>query len=117
MLQGKFAYLAEMGGAQGIATMLRSDVKNGLYQDEVDQLTPFQTNQLAQSQSQSPKEAATQSVTPRRIDKYGTNVFAKPVAATYFELCAEIMKDPMLILLSIAGILSIALGLVDRYVQ
>ena len=79
-----------MGGAQGLAAALRSDVKGGLHADEVD------SGEYS-----------------RRLELYGKNVFAQPDLPTFLELCKETISDPMLIILLIAGVVSIGLGLAD----
>ena len=89
-LHGQFSLLAEMGGAQGLAAALRSDVKGGLHLDEAES-GDFQ----------------------RRVELYGTNVFATPELPSFLELCKETVSDPMLIILIIAGVISIGLGLAD----
>ena len=90
MMQGAFSLLAEMGGSQGLASALRSDVKAGLLADEADE-----------------------ELYERRRTLYGCNVFAQPELASFFDLCRDILSDPMLIVLLIAGVISVALGLVD----
>ena len=89
-MQGSFSVLAEMGGSQGLASALRSDVKTGLQPDEADA-----------------------AVFDRRRALYGSNVFAQAELPSFLQLCADILSDPMLIVLLIAGVVSIALGLVD----
>ena len=89
-LQGNFALLAEVGGAQGLAAALRSDVKSGLLADEADT-----------------------AAFSRRTALYGENVFAEPELTSFVDMCKDILSDPMLIILLIAGVVSIALGLVD----
>ncbi len=56
--------VAEMGGTVGVARTLRSDLRNGLYPDEVEEGT-FQN----------------------RRSRYGMNVFPKPPLSSFFELC------------------------------
>ena len=89
-LHGKFPLLAEMGGAPGIAASLRSDVKAGLHQDEADSADYGRRSQL-----------------------YGSNVFAAAELTSFLELCKETVSDPMLIVLLVAGVVSIGLGLAD----
>ena len=89
-LHGSFSLLAEMGGAQGLAAALRSDVKGGLYLDEVE-VGEYE----------------------RRRALYGLNVFAAAELTSFLELCKDTVSDPMLIILLIAGVVSIGLGLAD----
>ena len=89
-LQGSFPHLSEMGGAQGLAAALRSDVKSGLHGDESDD-----------------------GAFARRTALYGANVFAEAELASFLDMCKDILSDPMLIVLLVAGVVSIALGLAD----
>jgi len=89
-VRAQFGLLAEMGGVYGLATAFRSDVKNGLYEDEIK--AGFDI----------------------RIKKYGQNVYPKPPMATFLEHCWETLHDPMLIILIIAGVVSIVLGSVEH---
>lgn len=86
---GQFDLLSEMGGVQGIGSVLRTDVKCGLYEDECS------------------------SGFVRRKEIYGLNVFPSPPLKTFLEFVLEGLSDPMLILLMIAGSVSIALGLYE----
>ena len=92
-IHGSMPLLAEMGGAQGIALALRSDVKAGIYADEV--------------------STVKEDVIGRRELVYGTNVYPQPVLKTYWQFCWEAATDIMLIVLIVAGVISIVLGLVE----
>lgn len=52
-----------------------------------------------------------------RIDTYGTNVLPTRAAKGFFQLCFEAMKDKVLILLTVAAVVSLALGLYETFGQ
>jgi hypothetical protein len=82
--------LGEMGGVWGIASALRSDIKQGLPAD--DQQTGFARRKLL----------------------YGENVFPVKEPETFWELCyGAIEEDRMLQILIVAGIVSLAIGIAD----
>lgn len=81
--------LAEMGGVQGLAKAFRTDLQRGVYKDEVDE--GFK----------------------RRQDVYGVNLFPKKPSRHFLSLCLDELKDPMLIILMVAGTISIVAGAID----
>eukprot|EP01006_Ploeotia_vitrea_P037291 TRINITY_DN66112_c9_g7_i1.p1 TRINITY_DN66112_c9_g7~~TRINITY_DN66112_c9_g7_i1.p1 ORF type:complete len:996 (+),score=611.06 TRINITY_DN66112_c9_g7_i1:224-3211(+) len=90
VMHGNWHILAEMGGTAGVAASLRTRQKEGLYSDEV------KKGDFA-----------------KRRETFGTNVIAKPPLKTFWEHCWENLQDPMLIILSIAGAISIVLGFIE----
>lgn len=52
-----------------------------------------------------------------RIEAFGANRLPTKVAKTFFGLCAEAMRDKVLILLSVAAVISLALGLYETFSQ
>lgn len=91
-MQGRFGILAEMGGVQGVAAALRSDPKNGLFKDEMDADAQFGV----------------------RRGVFGTNIYEKPPLKTIWEHAWEALHDPMLIILCIAGLVSLVLGAIEH---
>lgn len=51
----------------------------------------------------------------QRIKHYGENVLPVKVSKSFFKLCFEALKDKVLILLSVAAIISLALGLYETF--
>ncbi|EDK43998.1 conserved hypothetical protein [Lodderomyces elongisporus NRRL YB-4239] len=51
----------------------------------------------------------------RRRYNYGVNKLPQRVSKTFFQLCWEAMKDKVLIILSIAAVVSLALGLYETF--
>uniref|UniRef100_A0A6A7G4K6 Calcium-transporting ATPase n=1 Tax=Hirondellea gigas TaxID=1518452 RepID=A0A6A7G4K6_9CRUS len=84
-----FARLGEMGGVQGLAKAFRTDLQTGVYKDEVS--IGFD----------------------RRQEVYGKNIFPKKPPRHFLSLCADELKDPMLIILMVAGTISIVAGAID----
>lgn len=83
------AQLRTLGGVDGLGALLHTDLARGLdTQDHSD-----------------------------RIEIYGTNVLPTRVAKGFFQLCLEAMKDKVLILLTVAAIVSLALGLYETFGQ
>ena len=89
-MQGSFPLLAEMGGTQASLSLCAPTLR----------------------QASVPTRPTTRGSTDGR-SAYGANVFPQPEMASFFELCKDILSDPMLIVLIIAGTVSIALGLAD----
>jgi P-type Ca2+ transporter type 2C len=87
IMHGDLPRLHEMGGVAGLGGVLRTHLKTGLYEDEV--------------------KGATYD---KRIAKFGRNVFEKPPLKTFWEHCKEQLEDPMLIILIIAGVVSLSIG-------
>lgn len=81
--------LHEIGGLPGLASKLQSDVTTGLDSDKDD----------------------------GRVKHYGTNVLPTKQAKSFFRLCYEAMKDKVLILLTVAAVISLALGLYETFGQ
>jgi len=91
MMHGYFGYLAEMGGIQGVSAALRTDIKHGIYEDECQEGT-----------------------FAKRKATYGTNLYPKPPLTPFLEHCWELLQDPMLIVLCIAGVVSIIIGFIEE---
>lgn len=81
------AQLRNLGGAQGLAAQLHTDLARGL---------------------ETEKETS-------RADIYGTNILPTRVAKSFFRLCFEAMKDKVLIVLTVAALVSLALGLYETF--
>lgn len=81
--------LHDLGGLLGLASLLQLNVDHGL--TEHDHL--------------------------ERIHAYGNNQLPTKSAKSFFLLCAEAMKDKVLILLSVAAVISLALGLYETFGQ
>lgn len=86
VMKGSIGKLGEMGGVQGLAAAFRTDLKTGLLKDEMS--SSFE----------------------RRREIYGRNVFERPPPTPFLMLCWEALQDPMLLILIIAGIVSIVAG-------
>lgn len=89
-MQGRFGLLAEMGGVQGLAAAFRSDIKTGLFDDEVKE-GKFTSRQAI----------------------FGINEYPKPPLQSFLEHCKDALGDPMLIILLIAGVVAIIVGCID----
>lgn len=87
----QLALLSEMGGVQGLAAALRTNLESGLYEDEV-------------------KDGK---FTHRR-EAYGKNVYPTPPAKSWFAHALDLVGDPMLIILFIAGSISLILGAIEE---
>lgn len=83
------AKLHEIGGLSGLSDALQSDPSKGLSSSGNDD----------------------------RISKYGRNTLPTKKAKSFFRLCFEAMKDKVLILLTVAAIISLALGLYETFGQ
>lgn len=81
--------LNDLGGLQGLATQLQLSTSIGLQEHEHHE----------------------------RVKKFGDNVIPSKPAKSFFRLCAEAMKDKVLILLSVAAVISLALGLYETFGQ
>lgn len=79
--------LHELGGIDHLARNLQTDVSSGLSDSDRDE----------------------------RTTKYGTNVLQTKAIKSFFRLCAEAMKDKVLILLTVAAVISLALGLYETF--
>lgn len=53
----------------------------------------------------------------RRMEYYGTNKLPTKVRKNFFQLCFDALKDKVLILLSVAAVISLALGLYETFGQ
>lgn len=80
-----------MGGVEGIAAALRTDLKDGLFADELDQDPNLSKRKTA----------------------FGENFIEKPPLRSFWSHCWEQLQDPMLIVLVIAGFISIVVGSID----
>lgn len=81
-------HLRSLGGSLALAALLHTDLSRGL-----DASDP----------------------TSARQNLYGTNVLPTRAAKGFFQLCFEAMKDKVLIVLTIAAIVSLALGLYETF--
>lgn len=90
MMHGGLPILAEMGGVQGIAAALRTDLKEGLMEDEVQQGYAV------------------------REEKFGRNEVPRKPPASFWELCAEPLEDLMLRILIFSGLFSLVLGSIQH---
>lgn len=79
--------LHELGGINHLAKNLQTDVSTGLNKSDLSD----------------------------RIEKYGSNVLPSKSSKSFLKLCAEAMKDKVLILLTVAAIISLALGLYETF--
>lgn len=79
--------LHELGGLAHLADRLHADTDRGLNLEDKD----------------------------ARIHSYGTNYLPSKVAKTFFRLCWEALQDKVLILLSVAAVVSLALGLYETF--
>lgn len=89
-MHGSYARFAQMGGIAGISGALRTNPKTGLFADEVN--TNFE----------------------KRCEVFGRNTIARRPLKSFWAHCADSLGDPMLIILIIAGCISIVLGSVDH---
>ncbi|SGZ54436.1 CIC11C00000003034 [Sungouiella intermedia] len=83
------AALHELGGLDGLAHQLQLEVNHGLNEPSHDE----------------------------RIHAFGRNVLPMKVAKSFFRLCLDAMKDKVLILLTVAAAISLALGLYETFGQ
>lgn len=79
--------LHELGGIDHLARNLQTDVSSGLNESDQEE----------------------------RIAKYGANVLPSKSSKSFLRLCAEAMKDKVLILLTCAAAISLALGLYETF--
>ncbi|CUM65413.1 uncharacterized protein PRCAT00003051001 [Priceomyces carsonii] len=82
--------LYEMGGIDKLTQMLRSDTRNGLNNNNEEDLRS-------------------------RVKQFGANKLPSKAQKSFFRLCYEAMKDKVLILLSVAAVISLALGLYETF--
>lgn len=82
--------LHELGGLSGLAQLLQLDANSGLTDDHDHH---------------------------EREKVFGHNQLPTKVAKSFLRLCAEAMKDKVLILLSVAAVISLALGLYETFGQ
>lgn len=84
--------LYEIGGIDSLSANFKTDVKGGINDgDEVDM--------------------------NKRAHYYGVNKLPTKVRKNFFQLCFDAMKDKVLILLSVAAVISLALGLYETFGQ
>lgn len=81
--------LHELGGLDHLAKNLQSDTALGLNGED----------------------------TEDRVSRYGRNQLPTKTAKSFFMLCFEAMKDKVLILLTVAAVISLALGLYETFGQ
>ena len=94
IMKGSIAKLGEMGGVQGLAAAFRTDLKTGLHKDEV-----------------SGEGSGDGGSFRRRREIYSANTYEKPPPSSFLVLCWEALQDPMLIILIIAGVISMIVGI------
>jgi len=94
--QTAVAILAQMGGVEGIAYALRTDMSMGLGEDEVGK------------DGEGDEEAF-----EFRRTKFGTNKVTEKPPTPFWAFCLDELEDPMLRVLIIAGIVSIIVGAID----
>lgn len=83
-------FLDSLGGIESLAHTLNTNIHKGINdQDEDDH--------------------------PQRIHFYGENKLPIKTQKNFFQLCWEAMKDKVLILLSVAAVISLALGLYETF--
>ena len=89
--------LAQMGGVEGIAYALRTDINNGIGIDEIkDDLTKKESFDI-------------------RKEKFGSNTLTKKEAEPFWRLCLDELGDPMLQVLIVAGIIALIVGIVKVF--
>lgn len=81
--------LHEIGGKRELELGLKTDSRRGIQEDESD--------------------------LNRRVEKYGVNRLPIKSQKGFFRLCFEALKDKVLILLSVAAVVSLALGLYETF--
>lgn len=79
--------LHELGGIDHLAKNLQTDAASGLNESDL----------------------------AERKEKYGANFLPSKSTKSFFRLCAEAMKDKVLILLTAAAVISLALGLYETF--
>lgn len=89
-MQGSNSKLAEMGGVQGLAGALRTNLKTGIYKDEVDKGSFEERKKL-----------------------FGVNAFPKPPLHPFLWHCFQVWNDPILMLLTASGFFSLIVGTVE----
>ncbi|KAF5211134.1 hypothetical protein E0198_002426 [Clavispora lusitaniae] len=82
--------LYKMGGLQGLADKLATNTEGGLPAEEDN---------------------------TERVEAFGANRLPIKAAKSFFQLCFEAMKDKVLILLTVAAVISLALGLYETFGQ
>lgn len=108
---GSMPSLAEVGGVPGLAHALRSHVQTGLYADEV-----YSYKNEPDFDSSAPvldSSALQPGQFKKRLSRFGENVYPANPKKSFLEFCLETLSDPLLILLLVAGIVSVGLGLAD----
>lgn len=80
-------WLRNLGGVEALANALHSDIHTGLSAHEVS--TPME----------------------HRINTFGRNVFKYPPAKSFISLMLDALRDPMIIILCVAAIVSLAISL------
>ena len=83
-----------MGGVQGIGFALRTDILQGIGKDEI--------------------ESGNNDALVRRRELYGKNELTKKPPKPLYVLCFEQLQDPMLLVLCIAGLISIIVGAIEE---
>jgi len=91
VMHGNKGKLAEMGGVQGIAGALRTDLRRGLYGDEVSLGTYAERKKI-----------------------YGENVFEKPPLKPFWLHCWLVWNDPILMLLTASGFFSLIVKSIEH---
>jgi len=86
--------LAQMGGVEGIAYALRTDLAKGLGADELDE--------------------EDDGALKHRRGEYGSNFLSEKPPKSFWALCWDETEDPMLRVLIVAGIISIVTGAISH---
>jgi len=90
------ARLAEMGGVEGLAYALRTDLTNGIGEDECNSPQNFEEAREI------------------RQRKFGKNEIQRQPPTPLWKLCFEQLGDPMLIILLCSGCISIIIGAIEH---
>jgi len=85
--------LAQMGGVEGIAYALRTNINTGLSEDELKDNIAFDL----------------------RKEMFGSNELTKKESEPFWKLCLDELGDPMLQVLIVAGIIALIVGIVKAY--
>jgi len=88
--------LLDLGGLKELCDKLHTNTKTGL----------FSKRKCA--------SAPSKELYPFRVEKYGTNTFTQEPPTSFLSLMLDALNDKMLIVLIVAGIINIALGIVEN---
>lgn len=106
-----------LGGLAGIATGLQTDLKSGLSIDETNIASPVSFQDAVRRPSSAPSEKVSPSSTSEsfgdRIRVYQRNILPAKKATPLWKLMWNAYNDKVLILLTVAAVISLALGLYE----